>query len=139
MTKLYPFLAVRDVAQAVDFYAAAFGADETFERLHAPDGTVVTLMEIDGWTFGLATENGSLGTPSPESAGATTVRISLHIDDPDRVQARAVAAGATEMFPVDDQPYGMRQGRVVDPFGHHWLIGRPLEGMKKARSRGLFS
>jgi PhnB protein len=126
MTKLYPFLAVRDVAAAVDFYAAAFGADETDERLHAPDGTVVTLLQIDGWEFGLATENPGLGTPSPESAGATTVRISLHVDDPDTVQARAVAAGATEMFPVADQPYGMRQGRVVDPFGHHWLIGRPL-------------
>jgi PhnB protein len=54
------------------------------------------------------------------------VRISLHVDDPDAVAARAVAAGGREMFPVADQPYGMRQGRVVDPFGHHWLVGRPL-------------
>jgi PhnB protein len=58
--------------------------------------------------------------------GATTVRISLHVDDPDAVAAQAIAAGAREMFPVADQPYGLRQGRVVDPFGHHWLIGRPL-------------
>src|SRR5207249_1345492 len=44
----------------------------------------------------------------------------------DAVAAQAVAAGATERFPVADQPYGWRQGRVIDPFGHHWLVGRRL-------------
>jgi PhnB protein len=126
MSDLYPFLAVKDVPAAVDFYTAAFGAHEQ-QRLQAPDGRVVSTMEIDGHTFGLATEAPELGTPSPETAGATTVRISLHVDDPDAVQARAVDAGAVEMFPVADQPYGMRQGRIVDPFGHHWLIGRELD------------
>jgi PhnB protein len=55
------------------------------------------------------------------------VRISLHVDDPDAAQARAIAAGAREMFPVADPPYGMRQGRVVDPFGHQWLLGKPID------------
>jgi PhnB protein len=63
---------------------------------------------------------------SRQTLGATTVRVSLHVDDPDAVAAQALAAGATLLFPVEDQDYGMRQGRVVDPFGHHWLIGRPL-------------
>jgi PhnB protein len=125
-TELYPFLAVRDVARAVDFYARAFGAEEEGKRLVAPDGRQVAVLTIGGGHVGVATEAPELGTPSPETAGATTVRISLHVDDPDAVAARAVEAGATEMFPVADQPYGMRQGRVVDPFGHHWLIGRPL-------------
>jgi PhnB protein len=120
MGALYPFLAVRDTDAAVAFYVEAFGATVS-ERFEAP-GTVVALLEIDGMPFGVATEAPQLGTPSPESAGATTVRVSLHVDDPDAVAARAVAAGATEMFPVEDQPYGLRQGRVVDPFGHHWLI-----------------
>jgi PhnB protein len=123
---VYPFLAVRDVSAAVDFYVRAFGAVEQGERLTAPDGVQVAILEILGTPVGLATENPQLGTPSPETLGATTVRISIHVEDPDALQARAVAAGATEMFPVADQPYGMRQGRVVDPFGHHWLIGRPL-------------
>jgi PhnB protein len=125
-TELYPFLAVRDVAAAVEFYAAAFGAEEEGERLVAPDGRQVAVLRIDGCRVGVATEAPELGTPSPETAGATTVRVSLQVDDPDAVAAQAVAAGASEMFPVADQPYGMRQGRVVDPFGHHWLIGRPL-------------
>jgi PhnB protein len=124
--KLYPFLAVRDVAAAIDFYGEAFGATEVGERLVAPDGRVVAEIEIDGERVGLATEAPELGTPSPETVGATTVRLSLAVDDPDAVAERAVGAGATLMFPVADQAYGLRQGRVVDPFGHHWLIGRPL-------------
>ena len=121
MSALYPFLAVRDTDAAVVFYAEAFGATVR-ERFEAPDGPVVAVLEIGGMPFGVATEAPNLGTPSPESVGATTVRVSLHVDDPDAVATRAIAAGATEMFPVADQPYGLRQGRVVDPFGHHWLI-----------------
>ncbi len=126
MNDLYPFLAVRDVDAAVAFYMQAFGAVEEGERVHAPDGVQVAILSIADRRFGVATEAPDLGTPSPETIGATTVRISLHVDDPDAVAAHAVAAGAREMFTVADQPYGMRQGRVVDPFGHHWLIGREL-------------
>jgi PhnB protein len=126
MTELYPFLAVRDVQRAVDFYRDAFGATEDGERAIAPDGSQVAILSVLGHRIGVATESIELGTPSPETAGATTVRISLEVDDPDAAQARAVAAGAAERFSVADQPYGYRQGRVIDPFGHHWLIGRPL-------------
>ncbi len=124
--RLYPFLAVRDVAAAVDFYRDAFGAVEIGERHHATDGDVVAVLELEGHRFGVATERPDLQTPSPETVGGTTVRISVQVEDPDAAAARAIAAGAREMFPVADQPYGMRQGRVVDPFGHHWLLGRPL-------------
>jgi PhnB protein len=125
VTRLYPFLAVRDADRAIAFYEEAFGA-RVLERLEAPDGRVVAELELEGQMFGVATEAPDLGTPSPETAGATTVRISLELEDPDAAALRAVAAGAREMFAVADQPYGMRQGRLVDPFGHHWLIGRRL-------------
>jgi PhnB protein len=116
VSDLYPFLAVRDTEAAARFYEAAFGAAvvESF-------GSVLVL-ELAGRRVGLAPEAPELGTPAPETAGGTTVRLSLHVDDPDAAAARAVAAGARLMFPVEDQPYGLRQGRVVDPFGHHWLI-----------------
>ena len=120
MSALYPFLAVRDTDAAIEFYAKAFGATVR-ERVEATD-VVVAVLEIHEMPFGVATEAPQFGTPSPETAGATTVRVSLHVDDPDAAAARAIEAGATEMFPVADQPYGLRQGRVVDPFGHHWLI-----------------
>ena len=120
VTDLYPFLAVRDTEAASEFYVEAFGA-KVVQRFGP-----VRVLEIEGFHVGLAPEAPELGTPSPETAGATTVRVSLHVDDPDALAERAVAAGATVLFPVEDQDYGMRQGRVVDPFGHHWLIGRQL-------------
>lgn len=127
MTSIWPFLAVTDVDAAVAFYVEAFGAEEQGERFRADDGTQVAELTIDGCRIGVATENPGLRTPSPQSAGGTTVRIHLDVDDPDELAAKAVAAGAEEMFPVADQPYGIRQGRVVDPFGHHWLISGPLK------------
>jgi len=124
--ELYPFLSVQDVSGAVDFYARAFDAVEEGDRLVAPDGRQVAVLQIAGRHLGVATEAPEFGTPSPETIGATTVRVSLEVDDPDAAYGRALAAGATEMFAMADQPYGMRQGRVVDPFGHHWLIGKRL-------------
>jgi uncharacterized glyoxalase superfamily protein PhnB len=121
VSDLYPFLAVRDTAAAAAFYEAAFGA-----RVVEEFGPI-RVLEIEGRRVGLAPEAPELKTPSPETIGATTVRLSLHVDDADATAERAVAAGATVMFPVEDQPYGLRQGRVVDPFGHHWLIANELE------------
>ena len=63
---------------------------------------------------------------SPQTLKGTSVRLNLVVADPDALTARALAAGATVVFPIADQPYGMRQGRVADPYGHHWLIGKPL-------------
>lgn len=83
-------------------------------------------MEIDGQSFFVVDENPPALNLSPQALGGTTVRISLVVDDPDAATARALAAGASEVFPLADQPYGMRQGRVQDPYGHHWLIGKPL-------------
>ena len=120
-----PFLTVRNAAKAIEFYARAFGATER-SRLTTPTGQIVAELALDGQPFGVVDENPGASNLSPEALGGTSVRISLIVDDPDAVAARAIAAGATELFPVADQPYGMRQGRVIDPFGHHWLIGRPL-------------
>jgi PhnB protein len=72
-------------------------------------------------------ENPEAFNLSPKSLDGTTVRINLIVNDPDATAAQAIRAGASEIFPVADQPYGLRQGRVADPDGHHWLIGRPLD------------
>jgi PhnB protein len=83
-------------------------------------------MSVDGLPFFVVDENPQAFNLSPKSLSGTSVRINLMVEDPDAFAARAIAAGATELFPVADQPYGLRQGRVADPFGHHWLIGAPL-------------
>ncbi len=124
-TRIVPFLTVKDAARAIDFYAEAFDAKE-LSRLETPQRQVVAELEIDGAPLNVTDENPPAHNMSPDTIGGTTVRIDLVVDDPDAVFERAVAAGARELFPLADQPYGWRQGRVVDPFGHHWLIGRPL-------------
>ncbi len=120
-----PILSLRDAPRASAWYQGAFGARET-SRSTAPDGKIVAFLAIGDLEFGVVDETTEVGNFSPETLGGTTVRIMLHVPDPDAVAQRAVDAGAELLFPVEDQPYGMRQGRVRDPFGHHWLIGRPL-------------
>jgi PhnB protein len=119
-----PMLSVRHGARAVEFYQSAFGATEVF-RIEAPDGAVVCRLSVAGAEFWVADESPEHGNFSPESLGGGTVRMILTVPDPDVMFARAVAAGATQVVAVKDD-YGWRLGRVVDPFGHHWEIGRPL-------------
>lgn len=122
---LAPMLSVRQGSAAVDFYKAAFGATELF-RVESPDGEVVAHLAVGGSDFWVADESPEHKNFSPHTLGGATARMVLTADDPDAVFAQAVAAGAVEVWPVADQEYGWRVGRVVDPFGHHWEIGRPL-------------
>lgn len=119
-----PWLSVRQSAKAVDFYKSAFGATEVF-RLEDPDGGVVARLSIDGAEFWVSDESPEHGNFSPQSLGGGSVRIILTVPDPDAVFAKALAAGASEIFPVGEE-HGWRLGRVVDPFGHHWEIAREL-------------
>ncbi|MBA2382062.1 MAG: VOC family protein [Chloroflexi bacterium] len=124
-TRILPMLSLRDAARAVDFYHRAFGAKE-LSRVTTPEGRIVALLAIEDAEFGVVDEAPAVGNFSPDTLGGTSVRISLYVADPDAVAQQAVDAGAELIFPVEDQPYGLRQGRLRDPFGHHWLIGRPL-------------
>lgn len=124
MTRIQPVLTCRDAPAAVDWYKRALGAKE-LSRAENPNG-IVAELELDGAPFMVVDEVPAAFNLSPATLGGTSVRIHLIVDDPDAVAARAVAEGATEVFPIADQPYGLRQGRFADPFGHHWLVGRPL-------------
>lgn len=126
-TSIAPLLSVRNGAHAVDFYQAAFGA-EVLVRVDAPDGAVVARLAVEGAEFWVADESPEHFNFSPETVGGSTVRMVMIVGDPDAVFQRAVAAGAKVVWPVEDQHYHWRVGRVVDPFGHHWEIGKPLAG-----------
>ena len=122
-----PVLTVRHAAQAVAFYKRAFGAEEIHRNTY-PDGRIVAEMAVGGARFRVADEAPEASSLSPQALGGTSVRINLLVADPDGLAKRAIANGAIEIAPIADQSYGLRQGRLADPFGHHWLIGRPLEG-----------
>jgi PhnB protein len=130
-TRIAPMLAVRDSARAVEFYKQAFGAVELWRI--GDGGAVVAGLSVNGAELFLAEESPPHGTRSPKSTGSTTVRIELIVENPEQVHARAVAAGATAISPVTEYKDPMvgphpirriRQGDLLDPFGHHWIVGR---------------
>lgn len=121
---LAPWLTVRDANTAIAFYKEAFAAVEVY-RMEDPGGGLVVRLSVEGAEFWVSGEAPKEQDPWPESVGGGTVRMILTIADPDTVFGFALAAGATEVFPVGEE-YGWRLGRLVDPFGLHWEIGRPL-------------
>ncbi len=123
MTSIAAWLTVRDAAASIDFYRAAFGATLT-ESLDDGAGMVfVAGLSVDGAQFWLSTEPDFAGQPD----GGGAVRMILTVTDPDAVQAAALAAGATEVSTVHEE-HGWRIGRIADPDGHHWEVGRRLDG-----------
>lgn len=124
-TTIAPMLSVRSGAKAVEFYKAAFGAGELF-RIDGEGGSVVARLSVGEAEFWVADESPEHLNFSPESLGGGSVRMVMTVEAPDAAFERAVAAGATVVVPVRNE-YGWRLGRVVDPYGHHWEIGKPLE------------
>jgi PhnB protein len=121
-TSIAPMLSVRNGVKALEFYKAAFGAEELFKIENG--GSVVARLAVEGAEFWLADESPEHLNFSPETLGGGTVRMVMIVSDPDAAFARAVKAGAKVVVPVKND-YGWRLGRLVDPYGHHWEIGRP--------------
>jgi PhnB protein len=119
-------LSVRRGREAVDFYRAAFGATEIY-RVGGTDANeaVVSQLAVGDTSFWVADESPEHDNYSPETLGGGSVRLLLVVEDPDVAVAGATAAGAKLVRAVADE-HGWRLGRIVDPFGHHWEIGRPL-------------
>ena len=117
-------LSVRNGAKAIEFYKAAFGATELF-RVDSENGEVVARLSVETAEFWVADESPQHFNFSPQSLGGGSVRMVMIVEDPDAAFAKAVAAGAKIVVPVENN-YGWRLGRIVDPFGHHWEIGKPV-------------
>ena len=126
LPSIAPELAVRDGRAAIDFYKAAFGAVEDY-RVGGTDTfpDVVAQLSVGDATFWVSDEAPEHGNHSPASLGGSTVRVLLVVEDPAAVAAQAVAAGAREVAAVTEG-HGWLLGRIEDPFGHHWEIGKPL-------------
>ncbi len=118
-----PWLSVRGSGRAVEFYKKAFGATEL---LRLEDGeSVVARLSVEGAEFWVGDESPEHKNFSPECLGGGTVRMIMTVADPDAVIRKAITAGAAEVVAIAEE-HGWRVGRVVDPFGHHWEIGREL-------------
>lgn len=121
-TTLAPWLAVSRATEAVAFYQAAFSAEEQY-RLEDDEGAVVVAqLAIGEADFWLQEDPAS----SPEVQDRRSVWMILTVDNPDAVFAQAIHAGAREIAAVSED-HGWRIGRIADPFGHHWEIGKSLD------------
>jgi len=121
-----PELSVRRGREAVEFYKAAFGAREIY-RVAGTDEheEVVAQLSLGNASFWVSDESPPNRHFSPETLGGSTVRLLLVVEDPRSVVERAIALGATEVAAVEEA-HGWLLGRIEDPFGHHWEIGKPL-------------
>jgi PhnB protein len=121
-----PELSVRRGRDAIEFYTAALGAVEVYRVGGTDDNEdVVAQLSLGDTSFWVSDESPPNKNFSPESLGGTTVRLLLVVEDPRAVVERAVALGAAEAVAVNEE-HGWLLGRIEDPFGHHWEIGKPL-------------
>jgi PhnB protein len=139
---LTPYLTVSNGAKAIEFYQKAFGAIEEM-RMSAPGGKIGHAeLKIGAARFMLSDEYPEMDVRSPESIGGSPVTLHLYVDDVDATFAQAVAAGAKVVRPVEDQFYGDRAGKLVDPFGHSWFLATHKEDVAveemKRRAAKLF-
>jgi PhnB protein len=137
-----PYLCISGASDAIEFYKAAFDAEELM-RIPSPDGSIGHAeIKIEGSHIMLSAENVEMNFHSPKSIGGTPVHIYLYVEDVDRIFAQAVAAGAEALMPLEDQFWGDRTGTLVDPFGHRWYVSTHREDLTQeeigARAAELF-
>jgi len=124
-----PHLALRNAAEAIDFYKKAFGATENSRMVNPQDGRILHAeIQIGNSRIYLADECPQFGFVSPlDTAGKTTVALHLHVEDGDATMQRAEEAGATVLMPMALMFWGDRFGKIADPFGHSWSISQKFE------------
>ena len=127
-----PAIVVRDAAAAIDFYKKAFGAEE-IDRMAGPDGSIMHAeIRIGDSILMLGEENEQWGTKSPLSLNGVHGSLHIYVEDADAAFNRAVEAGATVRYPLEDAFWGDRYGKVTDPFGHEWGLATRVKDMTKA-------
>ncbi len=127
--RVCPYLAVAGAAEAIEFYAGVFGAEERL-RIPGPAGTIGHAeIRIGDGVVMLSDEYPEMDVHGPKSLGGTPVTVAVYVEDVDQVFSRAVAAGAKSIRPVEDQFYGDRAGQFEDPFGHRWNVATRVENV----------
>lgn len=124
---LSPYLTVRGASDALEFYKKAFEAIELC-RLNTPDEKIAhAQFKIGDSMFMISDENPECGSVSPETLGGSPVTLHLYVTDVDATFSDAIKAGAKATMQPENQFWGDRMGKLIDPFGHHWLIATHVE------------
>jgi uncharacterized glyoxalase superfamily protein PhnB len=125
---VFPRLIVRGVEAAIEFCQHSFGA-ELIQRFAEPDG-LVSYARLTVGEFSIALREGmpDWGWISPLSLGDSSVLIQLELEDCDMVAEKMLGAKAEVVIPIKERPYGKREGRIRDPFGHFWILSQRVAG-----------
>lgn len=122
-----PYLIVKGASDAIEFYKNVFGATELM-RMPGPGGALMHAEIKIGDSFVmLADEFPQMDALSPKTIGGSPVGLMIYLPNVDEVFHRAIAAGAKELRPLQNQFYGDRSGTVEDPFGHKWTVSTHVE------------
>jgi PhnB protein len=125
--RVTPYLIVDDAGAAIDFYSSVLGATERV-RMPGPDGRIGHAeLNIGDSVVMLADEQPAMGIRGPKTIGGSPVTLHVYVEDADAAFERAIAAGATELRPIENQFYGDRSGQFEDPFGHRWNVATHVE------------
>ena len=134
-----PYLIVQGAAEAIEFYAKAFGATELL-RLPKPDGGIAHAeIKIGDSPIMLADEVPEMGFRGPKSFGGSPASVCLYVENVDEVFERAVAAGAKVLMPLSDRFYGDRAALIEDPFGHSWTVCTHVEDVDEEEIQRRFA
>jgi PhnB protein len=129
LSALTPMLVVRNAGKAIEWYKSVLQAQE-LNRLTEPNGNIAHAeLRINGCVLMIAEEHPDHNR-SPEDLGGTSVILHLYVDEVDKMVELALEDGASLIFPVNDQFYGDRAGRIRDPFGHMWIIAKNIKDVK---------
>ncbi|MDH3227005.1 MAG: VOC family protein [Thermoleophilia bacterium] len=125
--RLTPYLCVDGAREAIAFYSEVFGATERM-RMGPPDGPVGHAeLQIGDGVIMISDEWPEAGVVGPKTLGGTPVSVNVYVEDVDATFTTAIAAGATELHPVEDKFWGDRTGQFLDPFGHKWSVATHIE------------
>ena len=124
---LTPYLIVRGAADALGFYAKAFGARTTL-NMTMPDGGVMHAeIKIGDSMLMISEENPDWGSKSPLTLGGSATHVMIYTKDVDAFVARAAAAGCSVEMPAATMFWGDRYAKLKDPLGHQWSVGTHIE------------
>ena len=128
-TDLHPRLIVDDPDAALAFYARCLEATILERFTDDADRVVHAAFSLGDDVVSMAQAVPEWGLASPGTLGGSPCLMHLTVDDPDGVAARMAEGGAEILIPIDDRPYGKREGRVLDPHGHLWILSTPIEDL----------
>jgi PhnB protein len=127
--RVTPYLSIAGAADAIDFYTKVLGATERMRMDGAPGKIGHAELQIGDSVVMLADEDPAYGNKSPATLQGTPVSLMVYVDDVDSTFAAAIAAGATELQPLEDKFYGDRAGMFADPWGHQWTVASHIEDL----------